>query len=55
MNDAASMVVELGSTTKMLIVTLVPVGEMTFGTILALCVLGLIVTVVALSFRSALK
>jgi len=54
MNNAADLMAQTGSTTKELIVFLLPVGEFQFGVILALSVLTLILVTVALSFRSAL-
>jgi len=54
MNNAAELMLQTGSTTKELIVFLVPVGEFAFGNVLALCVLGLIIVVVAVYFRRVL-
>jgi len=54
MNDAAELMLQTGSTTRELLVVLVPAGESIFGSLLAFLVLGLIIVVVARSFQSAL-
>jgi len=54
MNDSAGLFAQMASSTKELILFLLPLGEFQFGVTLALCVLGLILVVVVLSFRKVL-
>jgi len=54
MNSASDLMAQTGSTTKELIYQLVPVGEFTFGVVVALCLLGLIIGTVLYSARKVL-
>lgn len=53
--DAASMIAQLGDTTKDLVVSMLPVGEAAAGVVLGLATLMVVSMAVALSFRSALR